>query len=96
MFYREGRLSGNECNRLEQIGFVVDLYEYYWQEMFNTLQEYKEEHGNCNVPYEYRTKSNKTLGRWVNQQRRNKSNRLSDDHIKHLNGIGFEWEEYGF
>ena len=96
LLYREGRLRANKYKCLEQLGFIFDLHELYWEEMFDNLKKYKEEHGHCNVPYEYRTKTNKTLGRWVNQQRLNKSTRLSVDHIKSLDKIGFEWDEYGF
>ncbi|MCR4289662.1 MAG: Helicase associated domain protein [Candidatus Scalindua sp.] len=94
--YRDGRLRANQNKHLKQLGFIFDLHELYWEEMLGTLIKYKEEHGNCNVPFEYRTKTNKTLGRWVNRQRLNKSTRLSVDHIKSLDKIGFEWDEYGF
>jgi len=94
--YRDERLSADKIRCLKELGFIFDLHELYWEEMFDSLKEYKQEHGNCNVPYEYKTKTNKTLGRWVNQQRFNKSSRLTADQINNLEKIGFKWEEYGF
>jgi hypothetical protein len=94
--YRDERLSADKIRCLKELSFIFDLHELYWEEMFDSLKEYKQEHGNCNVPYEYKTKTNKTLGRWVNQQRFNKSSRLTADQINNLEKIGFKWEEYGF
>jgi hypothetical protein len=37
-----------------------------WQERFNELKQYQQDHGNCLVPGRY--KENPPLGRWVESQ----------------------------
>jgi hypothetical protein len=57
--------------------------------MFDALKEYKENHGDCNVPFDW-VEDNLPLGKWVRRQRaKYHSRKLSDDRIKHLNAIGF-------
>lgn len=92
--YRVGILSDNKIRRLEQIGFVLDVFESHWNEMFDALKEYKEEHGNCHVPEDW--PENKQLARWVCSQRDNYSKRrsptsLNDDKIDRLDRLGFAW-----
>ena len=59
-----------------------------WVTHYNELVNYKREFGNCCVPFGYKT--NPTLGRWVNWQRRQfKSNQLAEHRIEKLNEIGF-------
>jgi hypothetical protein len=73
-----------------------------WQERFNELKQYQQDHGNCLVPGRY--KENPPLGRWVESQRKQyhqymaakKVGTLSgcamtDERIALLEGIGFEW-----
>ena len=58
--------------------------------MFEALIEYKKGHGDCNVPLEWA--ENKKLGGWVGTQRKSYlSNIISNDRIKRLENIGFEW-----
>ena len=58
--------------------------------MYQALQEYKKEHGHCNVPQSY--SDNPQLGRWVSRQRQAKKNEiLSTDKIQKLDQIGFQW-----
>lgn len=42
-------------------------YDDMWVEMFEKLRQFKEEHGHCNVPYNFQDKS---LAMWVSTQRR--------------------------
>jgi len=90
--YKDGRLSEEQINRLENIGFVWDIYDFAWQEMFEALKEYREEHGDCNVPLDW--SENNQLADWVNAQcARYKSRNLSKERIERLEDIGFEWTE---
>ncbi len=89
--YKSNKLSEDRIKRLEEIGFEWDPFGSFWEEMFDTLKEYKENHGDCNVPYEW--PENEQLGRWVGTQRRNcRKGLLSEDRIKRLEDIGFEWD----
>ena len=58
--------------------------------MFDALEEYKNMHGDCNVPA--RWLEDKQLATWVCNQRTYYRNRkLSKDHIKRLEDLGFIW-----
>jgi predicted helicase len=89
-YYRDGILSENRIKRLEDIGFVWELLESNWEEMFDELIEYKKNHGDCNVPQNYVVNDLK-LGIWVSIQRINYRNgKLSKAYIERLEDIGFE------
>ncbi|KAL7546837.1 hypothetical protein ACHAWF_010167 [Thalassiosira exigua] len=61
-----------------------------WLERFDELEQFKSEHGHCNVPRT--SKENPKLARWVKQQRYQfKLGRILEDRLKRLNDIGFEW-----
>ncbi len=93
--YQKKTLSKDQIKRLEAKGFVWEPFEALWEEMFTMLKEYKDKHGNCNVPAKW--KENKQLGVWVSSQRANykKEIVLSKDQIKRLEDEGFAWERKG-
>lgn len=97
--YRKGELDDSQIRDLNSIGFEWRLKEREgpaesWDDMFQNLLAYKQEHGNCNVPA-LTTK----LGRWVSTQRMRKrgaqqgAEPLSEDHIAKLESIGFVWRQ---
>ncbi len=91
MAYRDNQLSNDRIKRLEDIGFDWDPLESQWVEMFDTLKEYKNIHGDCNVPIGWL--ENEKLAQWViNQRTLYQDGRLNDDHIKGLEDIGFVWD----
>ena len=53
---------------LEAEGFVWDPYEAQWFERLNELKDYKMNHGDTLVPYQYPV--NPSLGIWVHHQRK--------------------------
>ncbi len=62
-----------------------------WGKHFEELLEYRHVNKDCNVPTQY--KLNPGLGNWVMTQRRmKKSGDLTEDQIRKLDEIGFEWE----
>jgi superfamily II DNA or RNA helicase len=89
--YKNETIKEDRAKRLDDIGFVWDPTESQWEEMFDTLKEYKEKHGHCKVPQNWA--KNKQLGVWIGNQRSRKG-RLSDDQIKRLEGIGFAWNPH--
>ena len=89
--YFDGRLSLERTTRLEEIGFIWDPLACEWEQMFACLKDYKNIHGNCNVPQRY--KLNLSLGGWVNTQRKKyRKGNLPEDFITKLEAIGFEWK----
>ena len=66
------------------------LYEKQWQDSYQKLVQFHEEHGHCNVP-----RSWKTIGRWVHNQRmqynNKRPNKLTPNRIILLEKLGFEW-----
>eukprot|EP00978_Attheya_sp_CCMP212_P023757 scaffold73441_cov31-Attheya_sp.AAC.1 len=90
--FLEQRKKGS-CNHLEKkcidalnkIGFVWEVLEMKWNDMFLQLLEYKKLNGDTNVP----TKKNK-LGAWVSTQRI-RFNDLSQERIDALDKVGFQW-----
>jgi hypothetical protein len=89
--YSEGRLPIDRIQKLEALGFEWNPKENDWLEMFEKLQSYKEEFGNCRVPK--RDIKYKKLGAWVGMQRGfYAKGSLSEDRIRKLEGLGFEWD----
>lgn len=78
---------------LQQIGFQWDNSDNLpWEDWFNILYKYKNEHGHCRVPQKY-VQDGKNLGIWVfNQRRKKKKNLLSKGREYLLDSIGFEWK----
>jgi superfamily II DNA or RNA helicase len=92
-FYAQHKLSTDRIGRLEQLGFEWNRFESAWEQMFAALAAYKQEHGDCRVPQEY--KLNTQLASWVSRQRGFYAQRkLSTDRIGRLEQLGFEWNRF--
>ena len=86
--HRPERLTLDRRKRLEEIGFVWDVFAAKWEEMFAALVKYKKEHGHCNVPRHWA--ENPQLAQWLTTQR-TKRDKLNKDRTRRLAEIGFEW-----
>ena len=59
-----------------------------WDLRYKELVDYKDEHGDCNVP-----QSQGSLGHWVDRQRQlYKNGKLSQERIDRLESTGFVWD----
>jgi superfamily II DNA or RNA helicase len=68
---------------------VVECIGISWDEMFGRLFLFRDTHGHCRVPTNYKDKK---LGKWVQHQRRFASNgTLSLSRKRRLDEIGFIW-----
>eukprot|EP00957_Ditylum_brightwellii_P099825 7605670-Ditylum_brightwellii.AAC.1 len=65
--YKKNALNSDRIQELNSIGFIWDTLEYAWNEHFDLLCAYKNQHGHCNVS-ENDTQT-KSLGQWVSKQR---------------------------
>ena len=89
--FKKGDLSEDKIARLEEIGFVWNVFEEAWEKNFLELKRFQEEHGHCKVPQRY--PQNPQLGSWVSNQRADfKKGDLSEDKIARLEEIGFVWD----
>lgn len=90
--YRKGYLSKERQKLLEDIGFSLNTYNDAWDEMFNLLLEYKDEHGNMNIPKRDKYKG-KTLGTWCQHQRDDyKTGEILPERYERLKEIGFDFD----
>eukprot|EP00978_Attheya_sp_CCMP212_P048474 scaffold526698_cov98-Attheya_sp.AAC.1 len=72
----DGILKDDRKQLLDDLGFVwkIDHYDVdtslrarQWEEMYNKMQAFKETHGHCQIPVNY--KDDPTLGKWARNQR---------------------------
>ncbi len=83
-----GEITQEKLQQLNEIGFIWDVRESRWDEMFRQLCTYKETHGHLNIPT-----SSTGLGSWVHIQRRAKRNgKLSEEKTRRLDEVGFAWD----
>ena len=66
--HQRGELPPDKIKAMEKLGFDWDPFETRWEEMHQELVRYKEEHGDCNVPYGW--PENPKLASWVGTTQR--------------------------
>ncbi|RPK23995.1 Helicase associated domain protein [Paenibacillus xylanexedens] len=90
--YKKNKISQEEINNLNDIGFEWVIQRDGWERNYELLLDYVKCNGNSNIPYRYEIKGLK-LGKWVCSQRQKyKQNKLSKERIDRLNSIEFDWE----
>jgi len=91
---RAGELDPKRIEQLEQAGVSWAPLEQQWRKMCEALIAYKNEHGDCNVPY--RWPENLRLAQWIESIRhRRKQTKLTEERIEQLDAIGFVWDCHG-
>jgi hypothetical protein len=88
----------DELAKLNSLGLELDIRPLHikhadsWVANFDKLSKYKNSHGNLRVP-----KKEKRLYEWTIRQRLlKKSNKLPQEHIQHLEEIGFVFEPISY
>jgi Helicase associated domain len=83
--------------KLKDMDFNFTVHSDKWTEHWLLLKEYKEKHGNCQVPTHYA--ENPKLGRWTHTQRhqrrlqiKGKKSCMTKERIELLDQLGFSWE----
>lgn len=91
--YKNGKLTKEKIDLLENIGMVWSPYDVRWFEYYNLLVIYYNTYGDVLVPLRYKTVDDKKLGSWVSYQRRHyKSGELSKEKIVLLEKLGMVWD----
>ena len=96
-FYMDGTRSTSmtpeKVQRLESIGFewARRKGEHAWKEKYDELKQYKDQHGNVDVPTKY--PANPALGRWVSTQRA-QYKQLLESQQRHEENKGHMTEEH--
>lgn len=97
--HKKTSMTAKRARLLESIGFAWAKRkgEHSWNEKYHELFQFKERHGNCDVPTKYTP--NPALGRWVSTQRseykkflKGSSKLMTRQKVALLNRIGFKWE----
>ena len=93
-YKKEGRLDVARIKLLDEVGVAWEsgsLWDTRWNEMYEQLGQYYEQHGNSDLPY--RRDGSRKLSTWVANQRKNYKNKsLSDEQIRFLDKINFNWK----
>lgn len=92
---KAGRLTKDQIDLLNKIGFIWNVYDDRWDKRFEELKKYKKTFGHCNVSQAKRDKDYKELAEWASEQRnnyKNKSQLLNPERIKKLSSLGFSWK----
>merc|ERR1712238_24712 len=79
---KKGKLNADQIKRLDEIGFVWDVFKQQWENCYTLLMKYKDREGDCKVPRSHK-EDGENLGWWLDTQRQaNKKGKLSADQIK--------------
>ena len=88
----DGKLTEERIRQLDQMGMIWSVFDAKWEQEYALAAVYAQEHGNLDVPRDYKTADGKTLGRWIqNQELAYEQKKLSADQIKRLETIGMQW-----
>jgi hypothetical protein len=89
-----GDLTDEQVRQLDDLGLVWSPSDIAWQKKFRLLEQFKEQHGHCNVPE--RWSEDRQLANWVQSQRhRHKKGKLPAERVRKLDALGFMWGVYG-
>ena len=92
--FTNNKLSKSQINKLAKIGLDLSNMKHKktWEESYQLAKEFYEEHGNLEVPANYKTPDGFVLRNWVNSQRvYYNNNKLSNDKIMMLQEIGMRF-----
>ncbi|CAJ1954453.1 unnamed protein product [Cylindrotheca closterium] len=93
-------LSDERVQQLEEVGFVWYSHAVIWEERRLELEQYRLQHGHCNVPSQYPEKPK--LASWVKCQRRQYQrfckgarSSMTAERFGKLDKMGFTWQVRG-
>lgn len=93
-YQRKRVLTPDQKHLLTSLGFRFSNSKYTWDAQIERLEEYKSKYGHCNFPTitSCNTNSMHKLAVWAKNQRKYyKDGKLSEERIKQLKGMGFQF-----
>lgn len=92
---RNGRLTGDQIRKLNEIGMVWEIPEHEsWERGCEALLAYYRRHGHTDVKSGYVTEEGYALGKWVSNVRQmQKHGALSEEQVKRLDALGMIWDK---
>lgn len=102
---KKSNMTQSRIDTLNSIGFVWCLRDTAkmaprksWSMHFKALEEFKEEHGHCDVRVRSKQHPTGALGRWVEKQRsqyplfsEGKPCKITEEQVNKLESLGFKW-----
>jgi superfamily II DNA or RNA helicase len=89
---RHDRLSEDRIVALDELGIVWDPFDDRWEAGLAVCLAWRVEHGSLATVRQDAVFNGFNLGWWLSQKRQDrKKNRLSEDRIAVLDGLGFVW-----
>ena len=95
--YKNNKLTPEQIEKLESIGMVWKIgkskeEQMTFDEWYELLKQYYEEHGDLLVPSYYETSDEKKIGKNIqNLRKAYKNNKLTPEQITKLESIGMVW-----
>ncbi len=94
-YYREGKLTDEQIEKLNAVGMVWDLPDT-WEVGFAHAEQYYRENGNLLVPTGHVCADGYNLRSWINNQRANRNHptryhAVTDEQAERLEKIGMVW-----
>ncbi|WP_083933544.1 DEAD/DEAH box helicase [Sciscionella marina] len=90
--YRKGKLPDELVTALDEIGMIWEPRGNQWERRIEACRQYRELHGNLDVPPPYRTSDGLQLGIWVRDLRaRYRKGKLTAQQIRQLESAGMNW-----
>ena len=93
------RITEERRNRLDSIGMIwkKPTADELWDMRFEIAKAYYEKHGNLDMPNDFKADGT-WIAKWLNEQKhiyngRRKGKSLTDEQIKKLESIGFQWRD---
>jgi hypothetical protein len=91
---RSDRLDLKRVAELDLLGVVWEPQQSRWETMFAALGEYRQRHGDCNVPRGWA--EDPSLAKWVKSVRASRKRReIDEERVQRLDAIGFVWDRDG-
>eukprot|EP00526_Cylindrotheca_closterium_P012864 CAMPEP_0113622840 /NCGR_PEP_ID=MMETSP0017_2-20120614/11724_1 /TAXON_ID=2856 /ORGANISM="Cylindrotheca closterium" /LENGTH=453 /DNA_ID=CAMNT_0000532721 /DNA_START=18 /DNA_END=1379 /DNA_ORIENTATION=+ /assembly_acc=CAM_ASM_000147 len=94
---KKSTMTDARIEELEKLGFAWNQNEAIWKKRIQELQDYRKEHGHCNVPRNY--SQNIELAKWIDSQRKQYSMKrdgkkasITDARVAELEGLGLTWK----